>query len=236
MDARIKARIAALHAHAESAAAIGSQEEAAAYAARVGELLAEYELTLADLGQPAGDDYGQTELTAPQGHAGRLWYLLLVQEVAAWCGCTDFIMGYHNGVEVHFLVGLPTHREACRELVERLSGWAVAEVRTLAAAERRRRAALGQSLGSFTNDWLSGFAVGVKMHLDALRAAPAVGTALVLDRGRAAEEWLEAQYRPFHATGQQGPPKDIAAFIGGSVAGTQQGREAIRRDGPQALT
>lgn len=222
-------RIRKLHAKAESAKAIGSEHEAATFAAAVAKMLTKYKLEMSDL------EFSQIEQTEPIGDhivfgAGKktrqLWAETLAQVVADAHFCKIMVM---RGSDAIWLVGRETDRKVAefvfitlRRTAEELSD---KEARSF---RKKQRAQYGATLGfdqNFRAAWLNGFITRIaERYREEQRAqqeqARSTGMSLIrLDQSReAVEKHLDKQ--------KARPAKRLRGKQSANIEGHIRGRTA----------
>lgn len=232
-------RIRKLHAHAESAKNLKNEAEAAAFAAKVQELLTQHKLDMSQLEfdqQDKDEPIGQTYIeTSPTGHKkSRIaWREQLASAVAKAHYCRILVIPGSSKV---LLVGRPVDRQIAEYIITTLSG--LAEVMADAAYVKYfyAKKAVGQvhEARGYRPAWLIGFVNTIRRRyaeemVKAQAAAQSNGMSLIrLDQEQAKVEAYKDQIgRPVHGV-RGSSSSNQAGFRHGAQAGE---KVDIRRTG-----
>lgn len=214
---KIIEKLAKLKAHAESAEAIGNQEEAAAFAAKFQELLMKHELTMSEIEfkRVASDDPMGREF-ATGGGAGqrRLWQEQLASVIASAFFCRILV---YKGSDLIAFVGRETHRQAAEYVYSRLrrelEETSKREYKSLRSKLRRNGEDLENSHG-FKTSFRRAYVRTIQQRLKAQRQSEKEqiegtaggGTALIrLDTALVkVDEYMKEQLRTKSAKGLRG--------------------------------
>lgn len=189
VDMKLLERIKKLHNHAESAKQLGNEAEAAAFAAKVQELMAEHKLSFSHLTavQQDAQDPLDREYVRPEGGPMKMkavaWQLDLAKVLATNFGC---YMVRSTGSADIILVGRDSDRAVAAYMITMLTMFAIKTHNTELRRARREAYVEGDGLGArgFGAAFYSAFVATLRMRFAAQRKtveeAKGKGMALVL--------------------------------------------------------
>lgn len=234
---KIISLIAKLKAMQLSAAKIGNQAEAEAFAAKVSELLTQHKITMSEVefqAQDKANPLGQERSHKNGGSGVPRSSLLLARAIAAHTFCKNL---YIPGVNQVVFVGRETDRKAATELFETLEkvSWSLAR-------KDWRRQYPGETFhrGPFAISWaksfLEGFAVGVSNRLSnqfeaAKQAAGSEATGLMLRDAFALQEYVDTVTGKGKGHGRKDVGHNSSAYQQGKEHGTNTGINNNKRLG-----
>jgi hypothetical protein len=192
-------KIRKLIAHERSAREIGSIDEAAAFAARIQQLLFEHKLSMSEIEMaedaprsPVGEGVHWTspERIPVRRRADR-WYQLLFLHVAEAHFCKGISAAGYNYI---YLIG----REEDRAIAVEMFRYLLPTMKRLASSERRLRKANRRSVRNFTNSFYRGFITAIYWRYSEARrqADQTESTALVLSRSDDEAQSKAAELHP----------------------------------------
>lgn len=231
---KIIERVKKLHAKAESAKAIGSVEEAEAFAIGVQKMLLEYKLEMSILEQreltptpiEVDEDLIDWRTVKEVGYKRRRvgWLEQLAWHVTQAYGCTYAIIPGTNAI---IIVGEQADRKVAEFVLTTLARSAVELAAHATRKERYRmwKAGTVRQARGFTSSWLLGFAAGVgvqlRERLDALRR-DTPGLAIVLQRStEAVDEYCKTRFKRSVKEAAKQSNNNLTGFLRGKEAGKQ---------------
>lgn len=154
-------------AHAKSAAELGSAEEAAAFAAKAADILAQHKIGLSDvelMAEGATDTQGSAEYAGLAAKGRTAWYVRLAGSVARSNFCHLLWMGRGNVVTI---TGRDSDRAVCSYLIETLTrnGERLAVLHSRQVMADYRRGFLFQKPSNPKLSFLAGYAEAIEARL-----------------------------------------------------------------------
>lgn len=228
IDERMLLRVQKLIAHEQSAREIGSVEEAEVFAGKIAELMAKYEIEMADLDLAGQPDNAPIDMELVQYDTGETkrarsaWRELLAAAIARSNYCRILIVPRSNLI---YMVGKPDNRKVASFLYLMLSRQIEAEATKAYNTffyKCREDGAVWQARG-YRGTWITGAVAAIRSRLALLEtkiAGDAAGKATVLvNAGKAVDLWISQNNGTRTASSLNQTARNGAGYVHGQEWG-----------------